>query len=188
MSKISSSAIFKSAELSECGRYRYRLYRSWGDGPFVVFLMFNPSTADAETDDPTIRKCVGFAQRWKYGGVAVVNLFAFRSSDPTAIGKHLYADAVGPKNDEAILTACATAAEVVLAWGCSQHFKSHRDRPAKILQLIRKHYPALKISCLGKSKDGHPYHPLMLGYLSERRPYNSKLQVSAPAEEGSDAE
>lgn len=161
--------ISKSAVLSECKRYRYRLYRSWSDGPFVVFLMFNPSTADAEIDDPTIRKCIGFAKRWGYSGLTVVNLFAFRSTNPKAISNMLYADAVGPENDANILTACATAGEVVFSWGCGLHMRGHGDRPKRVERMIRSNYPDLKISCLGRGKDDHPRHPLMLGYSTERQ-------------------
>jgi hypothetical protein len=168
-----TDTVSKSAVLSECGRYRYRLYRSWSAGPFVVFLMFNPSTADAKEDDPTIRKCIGFARRWKYPGLTVVNLFALRSTDPRAIGRALYADAVGPDNDEAILTACATAKEVISAWGCGQHMKSHSDRPAKVLRMVRATYPRLAIQCLGRSSDGSPRHPLMLAYSTERQPFEA---------------
>ena len=163
--------VFKSAEVSEDRRYRYRLYRSWGDGPFVVFLMFNPSTADAEVDDPTIRKCMGFARQWGFNGISVVNLFAFRSTDPKAIGRMLYSEAVGTDNDRAILTTCATAGEVVLAWGCGSHMKGHGDRPKRVLRLIRETYPNLRIACLGRSKDGHPRHPLMLPYSTAKEPF-----------------
>lgn len=161
-----------SAVISECGRYRYRLYRSWSDGPFVVFLMFNPSTADATVNDPTIRKCIGFAERWGFPGLTVVNLFALRSTDPRAISKALYGDAVGPDNDAEILTACATSTELVAAWGCGQHMKGHRDRAAKALRLIRETYPVLKISCLGRSADGSPRHPLMLPYTTQLEPFS----------------
>jgi len=164
-----TAKVYKSAVISDCKRYRYCLYRSWGDGPFVVFLMFNPSTADAEVDDPTIRKCIGFAQRWGYPGLAVVNLFALRSTDPKAIARHLYDDAVGIENDSQILTACTTATQVVAAWGCGQHLKSHSDRPAKVIKLIRGYYPKLELVCLGRSKDGSPRHPLMLPYTTERQ-------------------
>lgn len=158
-----------SAVISDCLRYRYRLYRSWSDGPFVVFLMFNPSTADAQEDDPTIRKCIGFAKRWGYPGITVVNLFALRSTDPKAIEKHLYADAVGIENDSQILTACTTAKQVVAAWGCGQHLKMHRDRPEKVIKMIQSYYPDLELVCLGRSKDGSPRHPLMLSYSTQRQ-------------------
>lgn len=161
----------RSAVLSECQKYRYRLYRSWSDGPLVVFVMFNPSTADGIEDDPTIRKCIGFAQRWRYPGITVVNLFAVRSTDPRAVRRMLYADAVGLENDTAILTACATAAEVVVAWGCGYHMGAHSDRAKKVVRMIRDTYPSLRISCLGRSKDGHPRHPLMLPYSTPLEPF-----------------
>lgn len=73
----------KGAIISECGKYRYQLWRIWDDTkPKVLFIMHNPSTADANEDDPTIRRCIGFAKRWGYGGIYVGNLFAFRATDP----------------------------------------------------------------------------------------------------------
>ncbi|MDB5297796.1 MAG: hypothetical protein JWO31_3779 [Phycisphaerales bacterium] len=72
-----------AAVLSPCERYRYVLHRWWDESkPAVCWLMLNPSTADAATDDPTIRKCCGFARAWGAGGIAVVNLFALRATDP----------------------------------------------------------------------------------------------------------
>jgi hypothetical protein len=160
--------ISRSAILSDCGRYRYRLYRSWDDGPFVVFLMFNPSTADAQQDDPTIRKCMGFAKQWGYPGITVVNLFAMRSSDPREISKVPFNSAVGAENDEAILTACCTASELVCAWGCGQHMRKRLDRADSVLRMIRRTFPMLPITCLGRGADGQPRHPLMLAYSTPR--------------------
>ena len=72
----------RSAEISECGKYRWWLRRRWADGPVVCFVMLNPSTADAEQDDPTIRRCIGFAQAWGCGALEVRNLFPFRATNP----------------------------------------------------------------------------------------------------------
>ncbi len=82
---MSDLFVTKEAVISDCGRYRYRLTRRWGDGPLLSFIMLNPSTADAEVDDPTIRRCMGFARRDGYGGIVVGNLYAFRTTKPKAL-------------------------------------------------------------------------------------------------------
>jgi hypothetical protein len=86
----------RGALLSECGQYRYRLWRLWDAlAPVMVWVLLNPSTADADTDDPTVRKCVGFARAHRYGGVVLVNLFAWRATDPKQL--RIVNDPVGPK-------------------------------------------------------------------------------------------
>ena len=97
-------------------RYRYRLSRTWDPtGPVVAFVMLNPSTADAEVLDPTVRRCVGFARGWGFGSLEVVNLFAFRATDPRDLLRA--AAPVGAANDRAILDAASAADRVVVAWG-----------------------------------------------------------------------
>lgn len=87
-----------TAGISECGTYRYWLCREWSPGlDSLVWLMLNPSTADATQDDPTIRRCMGFARRWGYGGITVVNLYAYRATNPRDL--LTAADPVGPEND-----------------------------------------------------------------------------------------
>lgn len=144
----------KSAVFDETGKYRYRLLREWDDSkPKCAFLMLNPSTANAEDDDPTIRRCIGFAKEWGYGGVEVVNLFALVSSDP----KKLLTDndPVGKLNDEFIFTAICEAGIVVAAWGA---FKESRQRAADVLKML----DGIGIRCLGITKDGCPKHPLYI--------------------------
>ena len=106
------------AVISPCGAYRYKLTRFWDrpDVPgWVNFVMLNPSTADANLDDPTIRRCVGFAKSWGYGGLVVTNLFAFRATDPAAL--KTAPDPVGPDNDAMITAVASGAALVVCGWG-----------------------------------------------------------------------
>ncbi len=147
------------AVLSECGRFRYRLSRVWNANiPPAVFICLNPSTADAEADDPTIRRCVGFAKTFQCGGIVVVNLFALRATDPRELKKA--SDPVGPDNDSYIRHAVSWGSPIIAAWGaCQQHMpRAHNDRIAAVLKLLSD----FDLYCLGKTKDGHPRHPLML--------------------------
>jgi hypothetical protein len=104
------------ADLSPCGTYRYLLGRRVGEGDrTALFMMLNPSTADATEDDPTIRRCTGFARREGCGVLEVVNLFAYRATDPAEL--RTAPDPVGPANDHHIKAALGRVALVVVAWG-----------------------------------------------------------------------
>jgi len=106
-----------SAILSDCGRYRYLLRREIGDNAQIAtFLMLNPSTADATHDDATIRKICRYAKRWGYGEIRVVNLFAFRSTDPMELSKLSHDEAVGPENNRYIQEAFAVSGTFICAW------------------------------------------------------------------------
>lgn len=147
------------ANLSDDGLYRYTLGRRWASpgGPDVaVFVMLNPSTADAEVDDPTIRRCIGFAKALGCGGLHVVNLYAFRATKPADM--FAVADPVGPDNDR-ILTESAVAARndgrpLIAAWGAN----AKPERVRHVLSLPG--FDAL--TALGVTKDGAPRHPLYL--------------------------
>jgi hypothetical protein len=148
------------AVLSADGRYRYLLTRDTGclggDGT-VTFVMLNPSTADAETDDATIRRCKGFALRWGFARLLVVNLFALRGPDPGILLRVCDAEAEGPTNVRHIIDAITEAKLVVAAWG-SWH-PSATARPASDVVLITWGQ-SKPLRCLGKTKDGSPRHPL----------------------------
>lgn len=139
------------AALSPCGRYRYALWRRWDPaGKYAVFIGLNPSTADAEHDDPTIKRCIDFAKRWGYSGLAMVNLFAFRATQP----KDMMAakDPVGPDNDKWLQHASKDAGVVVAAWGAGG---GHLGRDQEVARMFQGHLMALK-----KLKGGRPGHPL----------------------------
>lgn len=147
------------AIISDDGLYRYQLTRRWGPGAVVGFVMLNPSTADAEQDDPTIRKCIGFARRWCYDAITVWNLYAYRATKPTDLWKA--ADPVGPDNDFYLgigLDFMADYAQgpIVAAWGANA-------KPDRVKQ-FRALAEGRKTGCLGFTKAGQPLHPLMLSY------------------------
>lgn len=146
----------RDALISPCGRYRYWLTRQWDmHKPEVCFIMLNPSDADASIDDPTIRRCVGFAKAFECGRLVVVNLFGFRSPSPTALRGNF--DPIGETNDAHLMGAARSAKLVICAWG--NHGKLH-NRNNYVLNLLKKESitpHALKISLTG-----HPCHPLYL--------------------------
>lgn len=147
----SNLGITSSAMFSPCRLYRYALWRDWNANPACVFIGLNPSTADETNDDPTIRRCIEFARSWGYGSICMLNLFAFRSTDPKAMLKA--SEPVGPDNDEVIREACSGAAVVVAAWGKRGQ---HMGRDRKVLAMVRD------LKCLKVNQDGTPQHPLYL--------------------------
>jgi len=156
-----------SAEFSDDEVYRYTLTRQWDDGPCVGWILYNPSTATATTDDPTIRKCIGFARRWGFGRLVILNLYSIRGTDPRTPAKH--PDPIGSRNDEFTAKICGDADEVVFAWGCAQHMKTIGERIAQVTAIVKA---AGKVPvCLGYRGDGHPRHPLMLKYDTPREKF-----------------
>lgn len=154
----------RGAIISPDGLYRYKLSRAWGSGPRLLWIMLNPSTADAHVDDPTIRKCVGFADRWGYRGIEVVNLFAWRATDPRKlIGPE---DAVGPDNDATIRAVAWEAPAIVCAWGRIPNAPL-RPRAELVAKLVRFENPGKTIRCLGRTAGGFPRHPLMPSYATK---------------------
>lgn len=144
------------AVISEDGRYRYLLRRTWDHNkPRVLYVMLNPSTADARLDDPTIRSCVRLAAGHGYGSMEVVNVFAYRATEPTELLKQ--ADPIGPRNEDAVASAVGRCDVVICAWGA---FPPAREKATPVLNAIRAHRPAAY--CFGKTKAGAPKHPLYI--------------------------
>jgi hypothetical protein len=145
--------------LSEDRVYRYALWRCWGnpdeDG-YLAFIGLNPSTADEHADDPTIRRCIGFAKREGVGALCMLNLFAFRATEPKAMrASH---DPVGADTDAHLARCLALAKYIVLAWGTHGGFLS---RDLTVIRLIRS-LNRYNVVSLGLTKDGHPKHPLYI--------------------------
>lgn len=167
-----TSAVERGAELSPCKRYRYALWRGDRFTLPLVFLCLNPSTADHFVDDPTVRKCWGFAGRLGASGFWIVNLFGYRATAPSALLDVW--DPVGPDNDEVLRDALGRG-PVICAWGGSSSTHLRRLVRARLFALwdtLKRH----ELWCLGgTTKDGSPYHPSRLPYSVELEPWGSSL-------------
>ena len=142
----------KSAIFSPDRIYRYSLSRTWNiEKPFVAFIGLNPSTADENIDDPTVRRCMGYATDWHFGGMVMLNLFAYRSTDPNQLQK--VKDPIGPENDIYIRFNSKLAGLIIVAWGIRGDYLS---RDLVVLNFLKRPY------CLALSKNGAPRHPLYL--------------------------
>lgn len=142
----------QAAHISSCGRYRYMLERAWGRGNARLLIVgLNPSTADALLDDPTIRRCVGFAKGLGYDGLLMGNLFAARSTSPSALAS--FEDPVGPENDEWLLKLQNRARGTVAAWGNGGRLNGRSQQVLKEMK---------NVSCFGVTNLGEPRHPLYL--------------------------
>ena len=145
----------RSAAISDCGLYRYRLERRWAPGFTVTWVMLNPSTADASTDDATLKRISGFSRRMGFGRLIVVNLYAYRATEPRDLWRAV--DPVGPDNDEYLREAMA-GHEVVVAWGAH----ARPDRIARFLEIHRGAPGAGRLHALALTAAGQPRHPLYL--------------------------
>lgn len=165
----------KSAVFSECGKHRYRLERHHGDGRLVCFIMLNPSRAGVEKDDPTVRKCLGFARRLGYRGLVVVNLFSMVATDPTELLASDYAWASGdPDNFEQVVVAAKSADLVIAAWGCEAHRVGRRQKHPRRDKVVAEALASLDVQlhALKVTKSGHPQHPLYLAYDCKPKPWS----------------
>jgi len=142
----------RTATISPCQKYRYSLRRAWQEGSRIAcFIMLNPSTADARQDDPTIRRCIGFSQDWHMDALEVVNLFAWRATDPQSL--KVCPSPEGPMNNDYILQAAWRATTIIVAWGSNPYAQSRRLAVSALL----KRFP---LFCVGTNRDGNPKHPL----------------------------
>ena len=149
------------AILSDCRKYRYRLTRDlgmMGDG-VCCFVMLNPSTADATQDDPTIRRCIGYANALDCARLEVVNLFAYRSTDPALLYGMSKDAAIGPENDRHIAEACNASRIVICAWGNHGTLFGRAD---EVMHVIRAQQGAKPTALKINRKSGQPAHPLYL--------------------------
>ncbi|MCQ4189429.1 DUF1643 domain-containing protein [Methylocystis suflitae] len=148
--------IERAAVISACGAYRYSLTRRWSGAPLLPFVMLNPSTADAKEDDPTIRRCIGFARREGAGGLIVANLYGLRSPSPEALWSAR--DPIGPENWRTLVglaaQAIAQSLPIICAWGA----QVRGDRVDEALRMF--HASGARLACLGRTRRGAPRHPL----------------------------
>jgi hypothetical protein len=154
-----------TAVFSPCQQYRYCLTREWySQQPRVLWIMLNPSTADATEDDPTVRRCIDFTRRWNYGSLTVCNLFAWRATDPEWLLK--VPNPVGPDNDAHICLQAQSANLIVAAWG------SHNAVGTRAIDIYREIH-GRNVFCLGTTQNGSPRHPLYI-------PADQPLQLWTP--------
>lgn len=145
--------IERNAIISDDQRYRYWLTRRWeSDAEPALFVMLNPSTADAEIDDPTIRRCMGFARSWNAGGIVVVNLYAYRATKPADLWTA--DEPIGELNNTWLREMAERYPVVVCAWGAN----ARDDRVREFCYLM--HRIGADLKCLGTTKSGAPRHPL----------------------------
>lgn len=169
---METKLMHKTAVLSSNHKYRYKLGRYWdavglafgAAKGVVVFVMLNPSTADDKQDDPTIRRCIGFAKDNNYKGLLVVNLYAYRTASPDILFS-VDEDIVGPENDRYITEAC-TGRDVICAWGT----RGESERIDRVFDLIDA--SAKGVYCLGTTKEAQdPRHPLYVKASTKLQPY-----------------
>lgn len=158
----------RSAVLSDDGLYRYALVRRWGTGLPAQFVMLNPSTADADVDDPTIRRCVGFARALDCAGIVVVNLYAYRATKPADLWRA--EDPVGPAADHYLRGVAerswTSGAPLIAAWGANA-------KPARVttaVELVAS--VGARFTALGITNAGAPRHPLYLPAAARPTPWS----------------
>lgn len=166
---VPSGSVMGGAIISADERYRYVLTRWWDDfAPIDLWIMCNPSTANSDVNDSTIRRCIGFSKSFGSGGLTVINAYAYRATKPAAMWTAQAAgvDIVGPENDRWLTTQLTrVSGRVIVAWGT--HPKLARVREVdRLIRLVGRESLGL-----GVTKDGSPRHPLMVSAATELRPW-----------------
>jgi hypothetical protein len=147
---------------SHCRQYRYSLERDLGilGSGVLLFIMLNPSTADEFHDDPTLKRCIVFGQRWGFRTLLVGNLYAWRSSKPADLWDA--SDPVGPANRESLIGLLGAADTVVCAWGQKGPQESYADAALDFIQRYRSERCGSAPTFLTLNANGCPGHPLYL--------------------------
>ncbi len=141
------------AQFSRCRRYRYALWRRWAEqGPAVMIIGLNPSTADAQRNDPTIRRCIGFARDWGFADLWMVNLFAWRATRPADL--MAAADPVGPRNDAWLRKIARRCDRIIAGWGNHGRFLGRSEQARALF--------GNRLEVLRLNAGGEPAHPLYL--------------------------
>ena len=163
----------RSATISADGLYRTDLTRVWSTDPergMAAWVLCNPSKADGQVDDQSVRKGVGFTRRWGFSSMIWLNFWSFRSTDPWALLKAT--DPIGPDNDRAFRRVLPLASRIIFAWGdVAAKLPIFKARLPGVLRLCDTDglYKG-RVFCLGRTSSGNPRHPLML-------PYSTKLEA-----------
>jgi len=159
------SPVCAGAALSPCGTWRYRLWRQWSPGDRLLFIGLNPSTADAHQDDPTVRRMRGFARREGYGGLELINLYAYRATDPADLWKQPASKRLGPQWRLHCTPLLEAAEKAVCCWGAFPKAKKlHREQAAGVVVELRRELRRhnTRPHHFGLTRGGHPRHPLYL--------------------------
>ena len=156
--------MIRKALISVDNAYRYSLGRRWANGEELLWVMLNPSTADATAEDATTRRCISFSNRWGFGAIVIVNLFGFISTDPKRLT--LVLDPVGPENDSVLFDHLRRSENCMVAWGSlvGNHLFQSRVKE------IYRHLPN-NTRCLGLTKYNYPRHPLRVSSVTKPMTY-----------------
>lgn len=167
---MTAATVARRAWLSPCGSYRWTLERSWASGKgHVLFIGLNPSTADHQVDDPTVRRWMHFASYWGFGGFVAVNLYPYRSSNPAELRRWANWEANGPDwyardamqdNVSVIRTEAARASLIVPCWGAIAWDEGWMEY---VVEEIFCSTNLAEIHCLGETASGAPMHPMARG-------------------------